>query len=770
MKTVKLLTLAILGTSSILAGAREMLVPMALRQEVAAKAEAQKLFEEDFEKMSAGSEEAPDATNIADKQTGVISPEYTKIPGWTGAAIYQAGGACAILKGKYSNGMGGYVEDTGFLRTPQGAYAGNLSLTFVARLLDNDKTTDKMDVSLCNSNGRLESKTIDVTSQWQTFELKFTQGEFSGCLIQFAMESEEVLIDDIYVSSVQTSIPAPLAKDATDYTLDGFTANWEPTRQADKYLLTIYEKKVEEAVNITEFDDLNIIAGSHKLDKTNPGFPDGWTIAYGLTRNADHVSDDGYEGSTGMIFRATGEGFVTPTFDRDIIDFSFWASHPSGQACISHIVMSVLANGAWTVLGNYDVERIDKDGEIINLSTRLPEGTRAIQIYFKKNEQNDAGKDVSIVVDHIRIMTDPEPVAVRQDIETAEHSYVVSGLDPVKDYSYTVRAVNADFTSANSNEVSAYGISSPRTTGAINIDKDRYTATWEAQPKAEGYIVSNYRVYTVAEPVENVEILHETFDKVTEGSVEAPVGLYNVVNPLSLDAYTTTTGWLGLATYLAQGMLGTRSYMGIIGMIQTPVLDLSGNNGTFTVRLKITADTDAQNEYVVVQAGMEQYIAMPVIAGESVIREYDFECGTTNMPLAVYSQNGYPFYIDEMTVTQTLPAGTKVFYPVEDRTIKGKDYTATDFEKLNVGQNESYAYRVFAYRDFMGSRRYSLSDGAVMVELESSGIDEIGSENNAGPATYYRIDGIALPGRPNTPGLYICRTNNGKATVVKINN
>jgi len=767
----KILTLALLATTTMFAGAQNLLTPIAQKASVVAapQAEIKTLFEEDFEKMSAGSEDAPDVNNIADKQTGSISAAYTTLPGWSGAAIYQAGGACAILKGKFSDGMGGSIEDTGFLRTPQGAYAGDLTITFIARLLKSDKASDKMDIALLNSKGRLESKIVDVTPQWETFELNFTKGEFSGCLIQFAMQSEEVLIDDIAVTVAQTSIPAPVALEATDYTLDGFTANWAPTYQADKYLLTVYEKKVDEAITYADFEEINVIEGSHKIDKNNPGFPEGWTIAYGSTRNADHFSDNGYENTKGMIFRATGEGFITPTFDRDIIDFSFWASHPSGHECISHFVMSVFANGQWTVLGNYDVERISKDGKIIHLSANIPEGTRAIQIYFKKNEQNDAGKDVSIVIDHIRIMTDPEPVAVRSDIETTDYSYVVDGLDPVKDYSYTVRAVNADYSSANSNEISAYGLSAPTTTGATDVDKDCYTATWETHPKADGYVVSNYRVYTVTEAVENVEILHETFDKVTEGSVEAPVGLYNVVNPLSLDAYTSTSGWLGIATYLAKGMLGTRSYMGITGMIQTPVLDLSGNNGKFTVRLKIVADTDAHNEYVIVQAGMEEYIAMPIEAGETVVREYDFECGLAQMPLAIYSQNGYPFYIDEMTVTQTLANGDKVFYPIEERVIADDASTSTKFDGLSVGPNISYAYRVFAYRDFMGSRKYSMSDGAVMVTLKTSGIEDIVSDSNDGPATYYRIDGVALPERPTTPGLYIRRTA-GKAEVVRINN
>ncbi len=747
--------------------AQGLLTPLALRTATtAAENETTVLVKETFDKMSAGTESAPDENNIADKRTGAIDATYTSMPGWSGAAIYQAGGSCAILKGKFSDGAGGYTEETGFLRTPQGAYAGNMTLTFRARLLNANKASDKMDIALLDTKSRLESKIVEVTPQWKTFELNFTKGGFTGCLIQMSMLSEEVLVDDIEVKTIQTSIPAPVATDATNYTPGGFTANWTASPAAEKYLLTVYEKKVDDAVEITDFDNLNVIAGSHKLDKTNPGFPEGWTVAYGTTRNADHISDNGYNGTTGMIFRATGEGLITKTFDSDILDFSFWASHPSGQECISNLTVSAFVDGQWGVLGNYAIERISQQGEVIYLSSRLPEGTRAVQLYFKKNDQQDVGKDVSIVVDHIRIMTEPAGVAVEKDIETTECSYTVTGLDIEKDYSYTVKAVNTEFCSAESNEISAYGLAAPVTTGASDVDSDHYTANWEVSPKAEGYMVDNYRVYTTAKDGEQVNILYENFNKVTEGSVDNPVGLYNVVNPSSLDVYTTTIGWLGTATYLANGMLGTRSYMGIIGMIQTPALDLSGNGGKFTVRLKITGDTDATNESVVVQAGMAHYIAMPIEAGKSVEREYVFDCGQSQMPLAIYSQNGFPFYVDEMTVTQTLPEGSKVFYPIEERNITDANTLSTKFENLKAGTNESFAYRVFAYRNFMGGRRYSLSGKAELVDLDPAGIDDIEAGNTDTNATYYSIDGIKLPGYPSTPGVYIKVDSTGSKKVL----
>ena len=468
-----------------------------------------------------------------------------------------------------------------------------------------------------------------------------------------------------------------------------------------------------------------------------------------------------------MIFRATGEGFVTPEFERPILDFSFFAAHPSGVPCMSTLVISVLADGQWGTLGNYDVERISAEGEIIRLSSNFPEGgVNAVQVMFRKNEQNDAGKDVSVVLDHIRIMTDPEPVPVRTDIPTTACSMVISGLDPLKDYSYTVKAVNSQFTSAESNEITAAGLACPRLTGAQNVGSDSYTAAWSATPKADGYVVSNYCVYTVNEASEDVAVLYEDFSKVTEGSLDAPVGLYNVVNPLTLDAYTRNPGWLGLATYLVKGMLGSRSYMDITGMIQTPVLDLSGNGGVFRVTVTVTGDTDATNEELVVQAGMEEFLSMPIEAGKSVTRTYDFDCGQEYMPLAFYSYNGFPFYIDEITVTQSLPKGAQVFREVEERVIDDAGSLAADFTALTQGVNEHYAYRVFAYRDFMGSREFSGSDHAEHVYLDNAGIDDVEAAEAQGPRTWYRIDGVRLAEKPSAPGIYVCRSASGPRKVI----
>ena len=754
--------------------------------------ESRTIISEDFSGFAAGSEETPDSVNIANLRTGVIDSKYTAVPGWTGAAVYQTGGICAILTGKYSGDDGPY-EDTGFLRTPMGDYAGAVTVSFRARLLAADATSDVMAVILNSPAGRLEARTVDVTPQWQNFSLEFKEGLFSDCLFEISMLKEKVLIDDMVITSVQTSIPAPVALSASDFSADGFTANWAPTAEAESYAVTLYERDSRKATSIVDFESLNLTEDGKQIVSENSGLPEGWTFAYGNGVKR-HVSDGGADGSTGMVFAGTGDGFRTPVFERSIRDFSFYAAHPSGVACFSQIRFSCLVGSTWVAIGNIDIERIDKNGEHIDLSSRLPDGTTQIQMIFNKNTANDMGKDISIVIDNIRLMTDPEATPVIVDRSVSDTSAVFDGLDPDTDYSYTVKAVNSRFTSAPSADMMALGLASPQLSLPADVTDVSYTARWSPSPKADGYMVSNYRVFTAPEDQE-VNILYENFDKVTKGSLSAPVGLYNTYRPLSLDEYTSTPGWLGLCTYLVKGMLGTRSYFTAQGSIQTPALNLSADDGRFKVRLLIVGDTDAVGDSLVVQAG-------PSVFKRSLISEsskplemiFDFDCGEDAMPLLIYSYGGRPFYIDEIVVSQRLKKGQQIFTETEIKTVDDRQASSVSFDGLKAADNESFAYRVFAYRDFYGSRIFSLSDAAMHVS-QSAGIDDalIDSDRikvsadglklvidmpEACMLSVYGVSGlkvadIAAPAGQTTislpaPGLYLVATDSGFTAKVAV--
>ena len=148
------------------------------------------IISEDFSGFKAGTEEQPDQTNIANNRTGVIESQYTAVAGWTGAAIYQAGGKYLISLGTYYDNNAPY-EDTGFIRTPIGDYAGDLTVKFSAKLFDSQLESDQMAVILNSTSGRLEAKTVNVTPEWNEFTVNFSKGLFDGCVVEISMKSEK---------------------------------------------------------------------------------------------------------------------------------------------------------------------------------------------------------------------------------------------------------------------------------------------------------------------------------------------------------------------------------------------------------------------------------------------------------------------------------------------------------------------------------------------------------------------------------------------------
>lgn len=150
-----------------------------------------------------------------------------------------------------------------------------------------------------------------------------------------------------------------------------------------------------------------------------------------------------------------------------------------------------------------------------------------------------------------------------------------------------------------------------------------------------------------------------------------------------------------------------------------------------------------------------------------------------------------PFYIDEIKVTQSLPKGSQTFTEVENKTLTGKESSNVRFTGMEAAENENFAYRVTAFRNFYGSTIYSASPEAMHV-LSATGINTVGGRaateayaegltlhiNAAQPESIelYGINGvkvaavtvpeghttIALP----SPGLYLLTGNQG--TVAKI--
>lgn len=91
--------------------------------------------------------------------------------------------------------------------------------------------------------------------------------------------------------------------------------------------------------------------------------------------------------------------------------------------------------------------------------------------------------------------------------------------------------------------------------------------------------------FSIIPKVTQVIVLTEDFSKVATGSIGSP-GSNDLAT--TLDTYTLTAGWTGVKVYAAGGALkiGSSSAM---GYIVTPVLDLSGNGGTGTIKFDLQA-------------------------------------------------------------------------------------------------------------------------------------------------------------------------------------
>lgn len=189
------------------------------------------IVEEDFSKFTAGSEAAPDAVDLADAQTGDISAEYTQIPGWSGAAVYQAGGSAYI---------GFYEGATGWLNTPVlDCSANNGTFTLSFRAKSALASGDELDILLLypDETYATESAYVMLTNEWQEYSVSMSKGN-AETFIQMWTYDGEYYIDDIKM--VAEGLSAPQNLTVSKYMGTSAELSWDPVDGADSYLLNVY--------------------------------------------------------------------------------------------------------------------------------------------------------------------------------------------------------------------------------------------------------------------------------------------------------------------------------------------------------------------------------------------------------------------------------------------------------------------------------------------------------------------------------------------------
>ncbi len=321
-------------------------------------------------------------------------------------------------------------------------------------------------------------------------------------------------------------------------------------------------------------------------------------------------------------------------------------------------------------------------------------------------------------------------------------SYTVTGLEPETDYYYTVSVGSGLEMSEASNEVAVYTGRLPlsrravKATAADAVEADGFTATWEALPDAESYLLSIYTKEWGAPLLEGCN-----FDN---GVAALPAGWEsNTRSSYSNSAYSGKA-----APSLRLGLTGEH--------LDTPVYEAGvkslsfwhrGNGVSAADRIDVSALCNG-SWTVVAQ------LAITTDRGGAVTELKDeIPAGTTRMRIEyVRTGDRGSVAIDDIEVGY---GSTFAAVPVEGYT----DYaagTGTSCTVSGLDADTEYYYTVSAL-GADDARSLASNEIAVRTKTSSGIADIIGdADDTDAPAEYYNLQGMRVA-NPQPGGLYILR-------------
>lgn len=782
------------------------------------------VINEDFSGFTDGTEDNPSTATMLDDMGNFVNKSALKpysealsYKQWGGAGIFSAGGCLAI-----ANGM--------FLNTPAGDMSGEVTLTFRARLSKAGGSTTLNALKLMfisrSSLVDYEVKFYNLTDEWQTFTYTSTLGEFEHSGFQFysMYASNIILVDDIRLEQTRTSIPAPKVHEAENMTDTSFKAVWNKSIEADHYLLSVFTKnESKELMTVSEGFD-NIKADDKgNIDAASPNYPEGWEFAWKDNDLSNHIAKDegaGTDNKQAVRLIDTGDAITTPYCPEGIKSLKFWvkAEANDGQPKYSSILFTVnFGKGVYTVNDYIDIPTMfapaKRDGYYFDLTETLSAFDKIYSVKIEYIREED--DKTTILFDDFSYTTNKpttynyvlkDQKVEQQDNEDGTVGFEVNGLDPDTDYTYSVKSVNSDFTSAASDEQEVYAVSIPTALPATNITANSYTANWTSHKKVDFYRVDQLQQTVIDKDTKDYVMLDEDFSKVTSSFTEADLldGFYEEGERTSgympLDDITHIAGWKASSTVRVNGWLGgNEAKQGsgtIAGAIVTPTIDLSHNEGACNISLRVWG---SEGDWLIIQGSNPASLATIEFpkGGGIVEKTITMPLCTSKEQLTFYSNNYKVFLIDYIKITQDVKAGDKV------TTITGSVLTEDADTKSMVMTNPGFSdghdvlYRVTAMRydkDSQESHKYystsTPSDLMLVKNPNPSGIGsvEAAAENvagveggivvnaaNATTVNVFNLSGqlVASKACGNghafvsvAPGVYVVKTNSTAAKVV----
>lgn len=662
--------------------------------------DAEIVIKEDFSRFTEGSIEEPTAENLT--TNWIIDSKYTEQPGWSGNNVSMAGGAAALVN-NLDRGLNTFPTDlSGHVTVTFRIYSYETITPIYCSLMREPYSANPE--LLGQSYSRIRTK---GRWTWMRYEFDNTDGS-EDCYIQFRPFAR-CLIDDITVSTQNTLIAEPRLMPASDFTIDGFTANWGSVKKAEDYLLTVFKEEPKnpgEECNYTE-----------SFEEFANAVPEGWVVN---SAKGDFISDEAADGAASIRLTSNGDYIELPenggSFLKMATSMRAFGGKDDMEFYNPHIYMEVFDGYRWSEVAGFWV--LTKDAWASFTMDNDAAGARKVRLKVR----NLADENDYLLIDNIRWTTtsETERIYELEDKVVTDNFYRLENLDPTADYFYTVKARNTalNLVSTVTAAQDAFGVAAPVATEATDISsRGAFTANWQNVPKATGYGIKTYSVYTAKENESDYAVMEENFNRIRSNATPlAPESLGNT-SLIPLNELTDNDGWYGYMTIISDGALGAMSMpdYGVRGELQTPELSLSNNGGTCHVDIMAYV---APGDRVIIMNSKGDGLALEG-TGDYIQYYGDiYGCGE-NEVLTFYSEQYHNFLIYSMTVTQDLKEGDRVATLMSTESTVYEEFRAT-----GLPIDMDYAYDVYSRYTRYASTCYSPLSNRIFVPM-TSGVEEM---------------------------------------------
>lgn len=717
-------------------------------QKEAGMTRAQEILVEDFNHVPDGKTET--TGNIGERcvdyiASRVLEPgryidtSYTPESGtWEGNFVFAGKNGTVVLQA-YNPQVGAV------LNAPLGDYSGDLTVKVRARHAksfwgaDNElgyvgSTGSHLTVAMCKGGyddwmpaatdaeyGQLDSGQIYENDGWTefTFTLRNESADKDGFLSISTTAAIE--IDYIKVTDAATYLACPVAREATNFTDDGFTINWDPVRRSYNYYIDLWKVNYTADKGIEESYDFN-----------DGSLPEGTTAP-----DAEIENGIGVDGSKGLRIDTNGvdAAFVTPTFGTTLgsASFSVYFDVPDDiteqdpEWGYGTLLVDGLTDSGWQPVSSVSCDNFwTPRGYFLNYNldgAQFEDRYKALRFYGEGFKGAS-----SMVIDNIDlwgarpyVLERAEGSAIRNTDDddyaynryhTTKYgdpcSYTFTGLDPEGEYWYRVRSHNVnDFTVGEKHH--AFGVAAPALLDATNVGGGSYTANWKDAPKAQSYLVRNFNVKKVAADEEDFSLFNDTFKGCTGGTDIYTITPINNTELGYLDQYTDMPGWTGQNNAVGQNLIGCSGYG---GTLRSPAFPVNPARGEYQIYIEAYAYPGDTFCIDFLESGLYSYIPVPeegYISGYLTIP--DVKAGEK---LEFYSPNGMPFAIGALEVTQDVKEGDLIrTFASEVQVPAGVgSYTFT-----GLGDGEMFAFQPISQFKLEKETVFSNSRNCMIVDM-----------------------------------------------------